>query len=237
MMKKILCIQLGITMLFTACETKKEMSNESSQHIAQCLMAKDYKYEDLLTKEDIAKHVEIDEATFKFEISPVKGEYGSCSYEWKSDRPDTQMELLGQMIPVKDNNRVTLKMLSFYTDSELKLYNQATASDLFDQSYKKLSQQEYESLLANLHKEYANDAAGFDQAKGFLDARMKLTYQPIENLGSGAYYSWHEEHGIKLAVLAESAHFIIESKTSGNSKTALQDAVLFAKEVLAKCGA
>ena len=53
MMKKILCIQLGITMLFTACETKKEMSNESSQHIAQCLMAKDYKYEDLLTKEDI----------------------------------------------------------------------------------------------------------------------------------------------------------------------------------------
>lgn len=234
-MKNLLCIMLGLTVLFTACDSTKENVSKDSQKIAQCLKAKNYKYEELLTKNDIAKHVSIDEETFKFEISPVKGEYGSCSYEWKSDRPDTQMELLGQMIPVKDNNRVMLKMLSFYTDSELKLYNQATASDLFDQSYKKLSQQEYESLLANLHKEYANDAAGFEQAKGFLDARMKLTYQPVENLGSGAYYSWHEEHGIKLAVLAESAHFIIESKTSGNSKTALQDAVHFAKEVLAKC--
>lgn len=169
-MNNIKHIGLAAIFFFTACDGTREKSSEDNLQIAQCLMAKDYKYEDMLTKEDIAKHVPIDKQSFKVEVSPVKGAYGSCSYEWDSDRPDTQIELLGQLIPVPDKNRVTIKMLNFYTDSDLKLYSQQSASELFDQSYKKINPQEYGDLLSNLEKKYTDDLAGFEQAKGFLDS-------------------------------------------------------------------
>lgn len=233
-MNNLLSLALGAAVLFVACADKKEDLIQDDG-IGACLMAKNYKYEELLTKSDIAKHVTIDEGTYKVDVSPTRGEYGSCSYEWHSNRPDIPMELLGQVISVPDKNRVMLKMLGFYTDGELKLYSQASAIDLFDQSYKKLSQQEYEELLANLAKEYANDQAGFKQAKGFLDARMEFTFEPVANVGNRAYWSWDDEHGIKLVVLAGAAYFTIESKTTGNATTSLEHAVHFAKEVLAKC--
>lgn len=234
-MNNLLSVALGAAVLFVACSDKKENLVEDN-NIGACLMGKNYKYEELLTKSDIAKHVTIDEGSYKVDVSPTRGEYGSCSYEWKSNRPDIQMELLGTIIPVPDKNRVTLKMLGFYTDGELKLYSQASAIDLFEQTYKKLSQQEYQELLANLTKEYANDKAGFEQAKGFLDARMKFTFEPVADLGNRAYWSWDDKDGVKLAVLAGAAYFTIESKTSGDAPTSLEHAIQFAKEVLAKCG-
>ncbi len=234
-MNNILSMALGAAMLFVACSDKKENLIEE-KGIDACLMAKNYKYEELLTKSDIAKHVTIDEGSYKADVSPTRGEYGSCSYEWHSNRPDIPMELLGQVISVPDKNRVTLKMLGFYTDGELKRYSQASAIDLFDQTYKKLSQQEYQELLENLAKEYANDTPGYEQAKRFLDARMEFTFEPVANLGNRAYGAWDEEHGITLVVLAGAAYFTIESKTTGEATTSLEHAVHFAKEVLAKCG-
>lgn len=234
-MKNLLSLALGVALLFVACSDKNDGLNEDTG-IGACLMAKNYKYEELLTKSDIAKHVKIDEGSYNIEISSTRGEYGSCSYTWLSNRPDIETELLGQVILIPDKNRVTLKMLGFYTDKELNLYSQASAIELFDQTYKKLSQQEYQELLANLEKEYANDLVGFERAKGFLDTRMEFTFEPVANLSDRAYASWNEDHGVKLVVMAGAAYFTIESKTTGDAETSLEHAVKFAKEVLAKCG-
>jgi hypothetical protein len=218
-----------------SCGDQAQSTKEEDAGTA-CLRTMDYRYEALLTKADIAEHVNIDEASYTMEISPTKDQYGSCVYEWNSDRPDLERELLGQVIKYPDVNRVAIKMLTFYSDSEIKLYSQSSALTLFAQSYKKLSPQEYNDFLANLKKEYANDPAGFEQAKGFLDQRMQLTYEVQENLGDRAYWRWHDEHGIELVVLSGTAHFTIASKTQGTSAAALADAVKFAREVLAKCG-
>lgn len=232
-MKKLLYSTL-ILALVASCSDKEPKLKEDNA-TAACFQAMDYQYDALLTKADIAKHVTIDEASYKMDISTIKGTYGSCAYTWKSDRPDIETEILGHLIKGPDDNRVEIKMLDFYTDSELKLYSQESALALFDQSYKKLSQEEYDELLANLQKEYANDAAKYEQAKGFLDMRMNFTFAPMANLGDRAYWKWHDEYGIELVVLAGVAHFTINSKTSGDQKTALDDAVKFAQEVLAKC--
>jgi len=220
---------------FVASCSDKEPTLKEDNATAACFRAVDYQYDALLTKADIAKHVTIDEASYKMKNSPIKGEYGSSSYEWKSGRPDLEMELLGQVIVYPDVNRVTIKLLHFYSESELELYSHSSAISLFDQGYKKLSQAEYDELLANLKKEYVNDVAKYEQAKGFLDMRMNIKFAPIANLADRAYWKWHDEYGIELVVLSGVTHFTIESKTSGDQKIALDDAVKFAQEVLAKC--
>lgn len=233
-MKKQLFYILCAALLGTACANNEGKRSEGNG-IDQCLMANDYAYQDLLTKADIAKYVHIDEASYKMKASTTKGQYGSCEYEWLSDRPDLQIELLGQTIKGADKNRVKLKQLGFYTDSDLKLYKQADATALFDQSYKRLSQQEYDELLANLEKKYAQDAGGLAQAKGFLDARLNMVYEPLSDLGDRAYWKWHEQHGIELVVLIGAAHFTVEAKLSEAAKPTLDATVKFAQEVLAKC--
>src|SRR5690606_22203224 len=116
--------------------------------ISECLAAKDYKYEAVLTKADIAKHVSIDESSYEMDISSTKGKYGSCVYSWESDRPEKEItsKATGTIYKRPDMNQVTIKMLDFYEDSDLKLHEQETAIDLFDQGYKKLSQAEYDEL-------------------------------------------------------------------------------------------
>lgn len=221
--------------VFASCN-KKDVVSEEANAVTQCLLAKDYKYEELLTKVDILKHVSIDESSYKMDVSTIRGEYGSVIYDWNSNRPDLQTEILGQIINHPDKNRVSVKRLKFYSENELELYSHETFLSLFDMSYKKLSQQEYNELLSNLQKEYANDQTGYLKAKEFLDLRMTLTYEPVNNLGDRAYYRWNQDHGIELIVLVGSSHFTIESKTSGDKNIALNHAVLFAKEVIAKCG-
>lgn len=201
-----------------------------------CFEKFDYRYEDMLTKADVAKHVTIDEPSFKMNISSTKGEYGDCSYEWRSDRPDLELEISGQILKAPDRNRVKLTRLTFYTDSELKLYSQESALSLFNQSYKKLSQSEYDELLANMKKEFGENTTRFKEAKGFLDTRMKFTYQPVENLGTQAYWKWDDRYGIELVVLLGSAHFRVETKVTDKANSTLEAAVKFAREVLAKCG-
>lgn len=233
-MKKIILFSLSICLLI-GCDKKSVVSEEINE-VTNCLLSKDYKYEELLTKADILKHVNIDEASYKMDVSTIRGEYGSVVYDWNSNRPDLQRELLGQIINYADKNRITVKRLTFYSDSELSLYKHDSFLSLFDFTYKKLSQQEYNDLLSNLQKEYANDQTGYLKAKEFLDLRMTFNYESINNLGDRAYYQWNEESGIILIVLVGSSHFTVESKTSGDKNIALNHAVLFAKEVLEKCG-
>lgn len=202
-----------------------------SREVADCFKRFDDKYDELLTKADIAKHVDIDEDSFNMENSS----YGSCAYQWNSNRPDLKLEMFGQTIKGRDRNRVEIKRLSFYTDVDLEIYSKDTATDLFDRSYKKLSQQDYDELLANLKEKYADDSDSYEQAKGFLNARLNLIYEPVPNLGDRAYWKWHKDHGIELVVLTGVVHFTIESKTTAEQQSSLDDAVKFAREVLAKC--
>lgn len=233
-MKKLFLLSFTAAM-FLSCADKANTISEKND-ISNCFISKDYKYETLLSKADISKHIKIDESSYKMDISNTKGQYGYVDYEWKSDRPDLTKEILGQILKHPDKNRIKLTGLKFYGDDDLKLYSQESALSLFEQSYKKLSQEEYQKLVANLEKEYANNPSGLNQAKGFLEARMNLKYEPVPSLGTRAYWKWHDEYGIELVVLKEVTSFRIDSKTSGEANTSLQDAIKFAKEVLAKCG-
>lgn len=235
--KKLVGLLLsGLILCLVSCSDKTDIA-EGSDPVSKCFLSKNHKYEDLLTKTDVEKHVSIDEASYKMDVSSTKGIYGYCEYKWKSNRPDLVIEVSGQTITGPDRNFVKLTKLDFYTDSQLKLYSQESSIALFDQSYKKLSQAEYDKLLANLEKEYANNPAGFEQAKGFLDVRMNLTFEPVEALGDRAYWKWNNTYGLELVVLKGVTHFTIETKLSAEYPETLDVAINLAKEVLAKCGA
>jgi len=110
-MNKYLSFLLIAGLAVVSCD--KDEKSEGDDGIARCLMSKDYRYEELLTKADVAKHTSIDEGSYTMEISPTKGSYGSCRYQWDSDRPPIDMKLLGQTISVPDQNFVVLKHLDF----------------------------------------------------------------------------------------------------------------------------
>lgn len=235
-----------ITLLFGACvilacsgttnnkEVAKETTKGSSEKISQCLAEKDYKYEELLTKEDIAKYVSIDEPSYAEKISQTTGKYGSCTYSWDSNRPKIEREIAGRTIPLSDNNQVTIKLLNFYTDEDLERNKQNSVIDLFDMGYKKLSQEEYNKLLANLEKKLGDKSKDLSRAKKMLDSRMNFKYKTVDDLGDRAYWKWNN-YGIELVVLVGDASFTIISKTTGEKEISLKHAINFANEVLVKC--
>lgn len=222
-----------VVILFSACAGKGGNEHKSDD-ISQCLADKDYDYEALLAKADIAKHVTIDEASFEMKISPTKGKYGSSTYSWESDRPKIEKMIAGRDMELPDPNKVVIKLLDFYTDEDLEKNKQESAIDLFDMGYKKLSQEEYNEILANLEKKLGDKPEDLARAKKMMESRMDFTYKPIDNLGDRAYWKWND-YGIELVVLTGYAKFTILSKTTGEPETSLKDAVNFAKEVLAKC--
>lgn len=239
-MKNIITLLFG-TCVILACsgttdnkEVAKETSKESSGKISQCLTDKDYKYEELLTKADIAKYVNIDESSYKTEVSSTKGKYGSCTYSWDSNRPRIESEVMGRTIKRLDNNQVTIKMLDFYTDEDLERNEQNSVTYLFDMGYKKLSQAEYDKLLANLEKKLSDKPKDLARAKKMLDSRMNFKYKTVDDLGDRAYWKW-SDYGVELVVLIGNSRFTIESKTTGEPESSLEHAVKFAREVLAKC--
>ena len=222
-----------VVILFSACAGKGGNEHKSDD-ISQCLADKDYDYEALLTKADIAKHVTIDEASFEMKISPTKGKYGSSTYSWESDRPKIEKMIAGRDMELPDPNKVVIKLLDFYTDEDLEKNKQESAIDLFDMGYKKLSQEEYNEILANLEKKLGDKPEDLARAKKMMESRMDFTYKPIDNLGDRAYWKWND-YGIELVVLTGYAKFTILSKTTGEPETSLAHAIHFAKEVLAKC--
>lgn len=224
-----------VVILFSACAGKGD-NEQKSDAISQCLADKDYDYGALLTKADIAKHVNIDESSFKKEISATKGKYGSCTYTWESDRPEKDIisKVTGAVHKRPDKNKVTIKTLDFYTQEDLEKNKQDSAIDLFDMGYKKLSQEENNEILANLEKKLGDKPEDLARAKKMMESRMDFTYKPIDNLGDRAYWKWND-YGIELVVLTGNARFTILSKTTGEPETSLDHAIHFAKEVLAKC--
>lgn len=231
-MKNILHLLFAFCIL-SACAGTGD-NGQKSNAISQCLADKEHQYEALLIKADLAKYVKIDEASFKKEISSTKGKYGSCTYSWESGRPKMEKVIAGRDIKLSDPNQVTIKLLDFYTDEDLEKNQQESAIDLFDMGYKKLSQEEYNKILANIEKKLNDKPKDLARAKKMMKKRMDFTYTSIDNLADRTYWKWND-YGIELVVLTGNARFTILSKTTGEPETSLDHAIHFAKEILSKC--
>jgi len=233
---KNLLITICSIFLFASCSSSEDKpAPDVDLAMADCLQNFGYAYDKLLTREDISRHLTIDEASFKKEVRPNKDQYGSCKYTWDSDRPELEMELLGQMIKYPDRNIVEVKNLNFYSNQDLELYNHKSFVDLFEMGYKPLSDAEYNQLKANAEKELATNAEALENALRLLEIRREMQYQAVANLGTRAYWKWDATHGIELTVLAGTATFTIVAKTADNAQEGLSAAVKFAQEVLDKC--
>lgn len=230
-MKKTLLLFVAAGLL-AGC-SKNDAGPKWDDKFGSCLQNFNYQYEKMLTKADIGNHIAIDESSYKLEVSSISGQYGNATYSWSSDRPDVEMELLGMKFMSPDKNRVEFTQLHFYNAKELELYSQQSAIDLFDISYRKLSDAEVKEMRENLDRQYADDAAGREQAHKFLDARLNFDYERVD-VGDRAYWSW-DQYGLELNVLAGTASFSLRTRLSAEAKTTLPIAIALANEILAKC--
>lgn len=230
---------------FIACEnesdTLNDKSNDSStssqsnhKAIHTCFEKFDYNFSQILSKEDVLKYIDASlHADVKVNENNKKNRYGTVSYTWKSDRTFTvKAGNVTQEIP--DKNTIELSGLSFSNSDETRTL------ELFEKNYKKISDKEYQDLIANLEKSYADkSAAELEQAKKLLEVRKNLNYTEIPNLGSAAY--WKEvqvtgnNFGIELYVLAGTVEFKISVKSSDNNNTNADIAHKLAQDILKKC--
>lgn len=231
-MKKVHILFIA-TGLLAAC-SKDDSGPTWNDKFGSCFQNFDYQYEKMLTKADVNKHITIDEASYKLDVSSIKGQYGNATYSWNSNRPDVEMELLGQKFMVPDQNRVEFTQLHFYNAKELELYSQQSVIDLFDIEYRELSDAEVKEMRENLERQYASDPTGLEQANKLLDARLNFNYKRLDQLGDRAYWSWGQ-YGLELNVLAGTASFSLRTKLSAEAATTLPITVALAKEILTKC--
>ncbi len=234
-MNKLLMV-IAAVLLTAACSSSDgKLGAGPDLKITNCLRGFEYDYEKLLTIDDVKKHLQVDETSLKKDVSPTNGSYGSCKYKWSSDRPELEMELLGQTIRYPDDNIVEIKWLSFYAQNDLETYNQQSVNDLFDIGYKKLTEAELARMKENVEKQFANDEKALENALNLLEIRKNSAYQPVENLGDRAYWKWNDRYGVEVVVLTGLASFTIAGKTSNNPQEGLNTAIRLAEEVLAKC--
>lgn len=232
-----LCFSLAV--LWAACgenTNKQEASpTENVQVTHECYQGFNYSYEDILSKDNLDKHLSIDEPSLEVNSNTSQDQYGSVTYQWASDRPDQIMEISGMTFPKADLNYVRLKGLKFYEEDEPSTTNQAVVENIFSQGYKVLSNEEYDTLLANLRATYETGTSEYDQAKDLLDLRMKNNYEALSDLGNQAYWKWSDIHGGELVVLHGNTSFILEAKLSSSPAETLEKAKLLASEIIAKC--
>ena len=212
--------------------------SKSGKKTASCLVKFDHDYSKLLTKEDVLKHISIDNPEgleIKYNEKSVKKypEYGEIYYTWPSDRPGVQ---ISPSFPLKqpDDNTVSLTNLAF------KEGDIADIQDRFHTAYRVMSQEEIDAGMARLEKSFKDKPAKeLETAKGFLEARGKSKNKPVEGVGDHAY--WFPTKvmdlnlGSKIVVLTGNAQFEVVAKVSGNDEENFEMARKIALEVLAKC--
>lgn len=213
-------------------------SSKSGQKTANCLAKFDYDYSKLLTKEDVLKHIVIDNPEAletKYDAESVKKypKYGEIYYNWPSDRPDVQ---ISPSFPLKqpDQNTVSLTNLDFH-DGGI-----AAIQERFHTSYKVMSKEQIDAGMARLEKSFQDKPAkDLENAKKLLEARGKSKNTPVEGVGDFAY--WFPTKvmdlplGSKIVVLAGNAQFEVVAKVSENDEDNFEMAKKIALEVLSKC--
>lgn len=245
-MNKLKIVLLASSFLFLlSCgsEDKSEktgvVSNKNSTKTSDCLAKFDYDYSKLLTKEDVLKHVTVaDPSIIKTKFNDNKKmnaqEYGDCTYSWPSDRPDMDAKVLNKIQKIKDVNTVSISKLMF-EDGDL-----ADIQAKFQRAYKALSQAEVDDMNAKMDKQFEGKSAeALETAKGFIQARTKLKFEPIEGLGDLAYWKKATElgadWGAELIVLVGKVKFTIKVKISSDINENIAVAQKMAQEVLDKC--
>lgn len=209
-------------------------SVSDSKDVKSCFEKYDYNLAQILSKEDIHRYVDAaHHADIKVDERVSKNRYGKIAYKYKSNRTFTiQAGSVSQAIP--DYNTFELTGLDF---SKL---DAASALEMFERSHKKLSDQEFEELNANLEKSYADKPhAELAQAKKLLAARKDLNYTEVLNLGTAAYWKdvnvQGNNFGVELVVLAGLVEFTVKVKISEDKQSNVDLAIAIARNILDKC--
>lgn len=212
--------------------------SKGDKKTTNCLAKFNHDYSELLTKEDVLKHIPIDnpeELEIKYDAESVKKhpKYGEIYYNWPSDRPDVQ---INPSFPLKqpDENTVSLTNLEF-DDGDI-----AKIQDRFHTAYKTMTQEEIDAGMARMEKFYKDKPAEeLENAKNILKKRAEWDNKPVEGVGDYAYWFPYKMMdlylGSKIVVLVGNAQFTVVAKVGENDEENFEVAKKIALEVLAKC--
>ncbi len=233
-----LVLMTGCLALISCKSDPADGTSQTNGKIAKHLASLNHDYSKLLTKEDVLKHLSVDDAALvemKYDGEAVAAhpEYGDCVYEWPSDRPPVKVN--PQFPPQPDLNNVRISNLSFEDGKP------ADIRSSFDTAYKPMTAAEIDAATARMEKHFeGKPAEQLETAKGFLKSRGESKFRHVENVGDSAY--WRPTKvmdmplGVELVVLTGNAKFTITAKTSSDDEENLELAKKMAQEVLAKGG-
>lgn len=257
------CFMVTLTLLFVACvgatkdtnsannaqgtgteeniNTSSPRTSKSAKYDTQCFEAFDYDYRKMLTKEDVLKHVSVSEPNtmeMDYREKPISKQLNACTYKWASDRPDQLMKnnIGGRTMetPVPDKNTVAINNLSFHKG------NAEDAILVFGRKYKSLSDEEYNEMASRIDEQQKDKTEEErNTMKSLIRARQNLSFTPVADLGSDAYWGRQTVNntylGVNLYVLAGTIEFEITVKVSDDDQENVRVATLLAQEVLDKC--
>lgn len=228
--------------LLFSCENSKSADGKtgsSDQKTSSCLAKFDHDYSKLLTKEDVLKHISLDDSAtleIKYDAESVKKhpEYGEIYYQWPSDRPDVQ---ISPNSPVKlpDTNSIGFTNLSFKDDDPAKLQAR------FHTAYGNMTQAQVDAAMARLEAAdlYKDKPEDLESAKKMVLRRAESNNTPVEGLGDAAYWFPTKAMGLyfgsKIVVLTGNAQFEVIAKVSADDEENFEVAKKIALEILAKC--
>lgn len=229
-MKKIILI-IGIGIIIFSCKSDKKeseevLAQEEVENTQDCLERFDNKYDELLTREELISVYPFNNEDVKVDVS--NRSYGHHTITWPSNRPNMNMKVAGREMNLPDENFLSVAVLNFYSQN-------LTPNDLikrFDRGYKNLTENELEEINKNL-ADLPEENKQINQE--LMDARSKMDYAHVENIGQSAWYKWNENYGGELAVLLGRAKFDIRVKISKDSIENLDLSKKIAMIIVEKC--
>ncbi len=234
--KTVLWSLMMLSVFFIACnkegKTNKDskFSNSNIQR-ADCFKKNFSTYGEMLTMQDILKHIDLDEDIVKMNDSEDMGEYESCYYIWASDRPNIESDV-NVLFTFPDNNQIGLKNLSAYKSD----YTKEEILDIFEIGYKQLDDKDIKTISKNIEKEYLNKSkAERENAESLIETRKNMEYEKVFDVGNSAYWRFTEDNGGDFVVLSGNETFTINVKISLNPEENFELAKKLALEVLSKC--
>lgn len=207
-------------------QTSEKSSKKANAKTYDCLIEFDNKYDELITKEELA-------SIYPFDVDQVHEKvsnrsYGEYMLSWPSDRPDMTMEVSGMTMDLPDRNTMGVAVLNFESEkSDLE-----SIRNTFDMGYKELSEEELQKIEKNL--ENASKEVKESGLK-MMESRKKMKSEFVDGIGSSAWYKWNDKHGGELAVLAGRAKFNVRLKISDDAFENKEYAMKIASLILAKC--
>lgn len=220
---------LLILLLFnSSCELVDNIFSpeQKNTYINQCLISYTHNYEKLLSKEELSLLFVIEKDLINMDTTDLNKTH---TYTWKSSA-----DALTNSYEWR-NNYITIESLIFFTESQLKYFDEPSSINYFDHHYQPIDTHEYQLLLDNLSKSFNSEEEDFIKRKTFLKQRLNKEFILLENLGDRAYWFADENATITLIILKEEAALTLKSNTSDHLTEGLDHAIQVAKLILSKC--